>query len=104
MVSRKSVSPGFPGDVWKIVELDASHRGLCKFGNSDKDQHNLKLVVENIKRLYQLAIEKPESYGASDPDTSGVQTPRTSEYSQDIHHDILEEIQRVALSTTNETE
>ncbi|CZR35957.1 uncharacterized protein FPRO_03783 [Fusarium proliferatum ET1] len=104
IVCRKSVSPELPGNVWKIVELDANHRGLCKFGNSDKDQHNLKLVVENIKRLYQLAIEKPESYRASYPDTSGVQTPRTSEYSQDIHHDILEEIQRVALSTANETE
>ncbi|QGI78481.1 hypothetical protein CEK25_005210 [Fusarium fujikuroi] len=104
MVSRKSVILGLPGDVWKIVELDANHRGLCKFGNSDKDQHNLKLVVENIKRIYQLAIVKPESHGAYYPDTSGVQTPRTSEYSQDMHHDILEDIRRVALSTTNETE
>ncbi|KAF4419171.1 hypothetical protein FACUT_11551 [Fusarium acutatum] len=96
---------GLPGDVAKIVELDASHRGLCKFGSSDKDQYNLKIVVENIKHLYELAIEKPESQYDRYPDTSGVETPRTSEeYGQDEQHVILEEIQRVALSTTNETE
>ncbi|KAF4946137.1 hypothetical protein FGADI_11415 [Fusarium gaditjirri] len=84
MVSRKSVSLGLPGDVAKIIELDASHRGLCKFGNTDKDQHNLKIVVENIKRLYDIAIEKSQSQGAWYPDASGFETPRTSEdYGQD---------------------
>ncbi|KAG5793660.1 hypothetical protein H9Q69_007310 [Fusarium xylarioides] len=105
MVSRNSVSHGLPGDIANIIELDASHRGLCKFGNSDKDQYNLKIVVENIKRLYELAIEKPKSQYDGYPDTSGVETPNSSEeYGQDQQHDILEEIQRFALSTTNETE
>ncbi|PNP80928.1 hypothetical protein FNYG_05743 [Fusarium nygamai] len=105
IVSRNNVSLGLPGDLAKVVELDASHRGLCKFGNSDRDQYNLKIVVENLKRLYELAIEKPESQYDAYPDTSGVETPRTSEdYGQDEHHDVLEEIQRVALSTANDTE
>ncbi|KAG5805560.1 hypothetical protein H9Q74_009414 [Fusarium xylarioides] len=105
IVSRNSVSQGLPGDVAKIVELDASHRGLCKFGNSDKDQYNLKIVVENIKSLYEFAIDKPESQYDGYPDMSGVETPSSSEeYGQDQQHDILEEIQRVALSTTNESE
>ncbi|RBR15256.1 hypothetical protein FVER53590_03468 [Fusarium verticillioides] len=63
----------------------------------------LKIVVENLKRLYKLTIEKPESQYDAYPDTSGVETPLTSEdYGQDEHHDVLEEIQRVALSTTCE--
>nr|RBQ90112.1 hypothetical protein FVER53263_03468 [Fusarium verticillioides] len=63
----------------------------------------LKIVVENLKRLYELTIEKPESQYDAYPDTSGVETPLTSEdYGQDEHHDVLEEIQRVALSTTCE--
>ncbi|KAF5989504.1 hypothetical protein FBULB1_883 [Fusarium bulbicola] len=105
IVTRNNVSLGLPGDVAKIVELDANHRGICKFSNSKKDQYNFKIVVENIKRLYELAIENPQTQGAWDPDTSGVETPRTSENDgQDERHDMLEEIQRVALSMTNETE
>ncbi|KAF5702936.1 DEAD DEAH box helicase [Fusarium mundagurra] len=105
MVSRNSVNHGLPGDIAKIVELDANHRGICKFSNSEKDQYNLKIVIENIKRLYELAIEKPESHYDGYLDTSCVETPRTSgEYDQDEHHDLLEEIQRVALSTANDTE
>ncbi|KAF5600908.1 NB-ARC domain-containing protein [Fusarium pseudoanthophilum] len=104
MVSRNSVNHGLPGDIAKIVELDTNHRGICKFSNSDKDQYNLKIVVENIKHLYELAIEKTESQYGGNPDTSDVETPRTSGYGHDEHDDILEEIQRVALSTTNDTE
>ncbi|KAF5562157.1 hypothetical protein FNAPI_3327 [Fusarium napiforme] len=105
MVSRNSVSHGLPGDIAKIVELDANHRGICKFGNSDKDRDNFKIVVENIKHLYELAIENPESQYDGYADVSGLETPRTSnDYDQDDHHDILEQVQCVALSTTNETE
>ncbi|KAF5252019.1 hypothetical protein FANTH_2973 [Fusarium anthophilum] len=105
IVTSNNVSLGLPGDVAKIVELDANHRGICKFSNSKKDQYNFKIVVENIKRLCELAIENPQTQGAWVPDTSGVETPRTSENDgQDARHDMLEEIQRVALSMNNETE
>ncbi|KAF5585844.1 uncharacterized protein FSUBG_12303 [Fusarium subglutinans] len=89
IVTRNNVSLGLPVDVAKIVELDANHRGICKFSNSKKDQYNFKIVVENIKRLCELAIENTKSQ-----ETDG-QTER---------HDMLEEIQRVALSMSNETE
>lgn len=36
IVSRNNVGLGLPGDLAKIVELDASHRELCRFGNSDR--------------------------------------------------------------------
>ncbi|KAF5556353.1 hypothetical protein FMEXI_1196 [Fusarium mexicanum] len=105
IVTRNNVSLGLPGDVAKIVELDANHRGICKFSNSKKDQYNFKIVVENIKRLCELAIENTKSQGVWDPDASSVETPRISETDgQTERHDMLEEIQRVALSMSNETE
>ncbi|KAM5517661.1 DEAD/DEAH box helicase [Fusarium oxysporum f. sp. phaseoli] len=102
MVSRKSVSLGLPGYVAKVVELDASHRGLCKFGNTDKDQYNLKIVVENIKRLYEVAMEKSESQDGWFPDTSGVETPCTSEgYDRDELDACVKERQTATTSTTD---
>ncbi|KAJ4223561.1 hypothetical protein NW760_010177 [Fusarium oxysporum] len=102
IVSRKSVSLGLPGYVAKVVELDASHRGLCKFGNTDKDQYNLKIVVENIKRLYEVAMEKSESQDGWFPDTSGVETPCTSEgYDRDELDACVEERQTATTSTTD---
>ncbi|KAF5984893.1 hypothetical protein FCOIX_2371 [Fusarium coicis] len=104
VVSRSSVSHGLPGDIAKIVELDANHRGICKFGNTNKDQWNFKLVVGNIKHLYELAIGKAESQYDEYPDTSNLETPSTPGYGQDEHHGLFEGIQRVVLSTTDNTE
>jgi hypothetical protein len=38
-------------------ELNADHRGLCKFGPSQTDQDNFKLVQSNIKDLYKTALK-----------------------------------------------
>ncbi|EXL93287.1 P-loop containing nucleoside triphosphate hydrolase protein [Fusarium oxysporum II5] len=104
VVSRECASLGLPGDIAKIVELNASHRELCKFGTTDRDQYNLKIVVANIKRLYKIAIEKFDSQGVWFPDTSGVETPRTSEeYGQDDLDDGVEGTQSVTTSTTDTT-
>ncbi|SCO86051.1 uncharacterized protein FRV6_10178 [Fusarium oxysporum] len=104
VVSRECASLGLPGDIAKIVELNASHRELCKFGTTDRDQYNLKIVVANIRRLFKIAIEKFESQGVWFPDTSGVETPRTSEeYGQDDLDDSVEGTQSVATSTTDTT-
>ncbi|KAL9570108.1 hypothetical protein ACKAV7_005616 [Fusarium commune] len=104
VVSRECASLGLPGDIAKIVELNASHRELCKFGTTDRDQYNLKIVVVNIKRLYKIAIEKFESQGVWFPDTSGVETPRTSEeYVQNDLNDGVEGTQSVTTSTTDTT-
>ncbi|EXK32557.1 hypothetical protein FOMG_11456 [Fusarium oxysporum f. sp. melonis 26406] len=104
VVSRECASLGLPGDIAKIVELNASHRELCKFGTTDRDQYNLKIVVANIKRLYKIAIEKFDSQGVWFPDTSGVETPRTSEeYGQDDLDDGVEGTQSVTTSTTDAT-
>ncbi|KAF5671090.1 NB-ARC domain-containing protein, partial [Fusarium circinatum] len=72
IVTRNNVSLGLPGDVAKIVELDTNHRGISKFSNSDKDRNTFKIVVENIKRLCELAIRNPESQDAWCQDTSGL--------------------------------
>jgi hypothetical protein len=64
----------------------------------------LKIVVANIKRLYKIAIEKFDSQGVWFPDTSGVETPRTSEeYGQDDLDDGVEGTQSVTTSTTDAT-
>ncbi|KAF6521699.1 hypothetical protein HZS61_013227 [Fusarium oxysporum f. sp. conglutinans] len=104
VVSRECASLGLPGHIAKIVELNASHRELCKFGTTDRDQYNLKIVVANIKRLYKIAIEKFESHGVWFPDTSGIETPRTSEeYGQDDLDDGVEGTQSVKTSRTDTT-
>jgi len=42
-----------PGDRKKVVELNANHSGVCKFGPSLEDQDNLKQVRGNIRYLYR---------------------------------------------------
>jgi hypothetical protein len=46
-----------PGDHESIVKLNADHRGVCKFGASQEDQDNFKLVRGNIRDLYKKALE-----------------------------------------------
>ena len=49
-----------PGDRERIVQLNAGHGGVCKFGPSPVDQDNFKLVRSSIKGLYKAALEYGE--------------------------------------------
>jgi len=49
-----------PGDHENIVKLNADHSGVCKFGPSQTDQDNFKLVRGNVKDLYKNALKKSE--------------------------------------------
>ena len=49
-----------PGDRERAVQLNADHSTICKFGPSQPDQDNLKLVQSSIKGLYKGALEKCE--------------------------------------------
>jgi hypothetical protein len=49
-----------PGDHENVVKLNADHSGVCKFGQSQIDQDNFKLVRGNIRDLYKRALKKCE--------------------------------------------
>jgi hypothetical protein len=57
VVPRESARLGMPGDRENVVKLEADHSGVCKFGHSETDQDNLKLVCTNIKDLVQSALK-----------------------------------------------
>jgi hypothetical protein len=42
------------------VALNADRGGVCKFGLSQTDQENLKLMRGNINDLYKQALKKSE--------------------------------------------
>jgi NACHT domain len=48
------------GDRENIVKLNANHSSVCKFGLSQTDQDNFKLVRMNIKDLYKKALKHSE--------------------------------------------
>ena len=47
-----------PGDRENVVKLNADHRGVCKFGESQTDQDNFKYVRANIRDIYKKALQK----------------------------------------------
>jgi hypothetical protein len=51
---------GMPGNCENVVKLEADHSTVCKFGSSEDDRDNLKLVKANIKDLYREALKKSE--------------------------------------------
>lgn len=53
---RESARFGIPGDRENVVKLNANHSGVCKFGSSQVDQDNFKLVRSNIRDLYKNAL------------------------------------------------
>jgi hypothetical protein len=60
IVPRESARFGMPGDRENVVKLNADHSGVCKFGPSQTDQDNFKLVRSNIRDLYKNALKNCE--------------------------------------------
>lgn len=60
IVPRESARFGMPGDRENVVKLNANHSNVCKFGPSQTDQDNFKLVRSNIGDLYRNALKKCE--------------------------------------------
>ncbi|WYZ35794.1 hypothetical protein EsH8_X_000441 [Colletotrichum jinshuiense] len=59
IVARDSAWLGMlPGDREHIVKLNANHDTICKFGSSENDQDNLKLVRSNIKEVYKNTLKR----------------------------------------------
>jgi hypothetical protein len=48
------------GDRENIVPLMVDYSGVSKFGLTETDQDNLKLVRKNVRKLCEKAIEKCE--------------------------------------------
>lgn len=42
------------------MKLNADHGGVCKFGNSQTDLDNLKLVKHNIRDVFKQALKRCE--------------------------------------------
>ncbi|KAI1392353.1 uncharacterized protein F4822DRAFT_436211 [Hypoxylon trugodes] len=57
-VPRESARLGLPGDRENIIKLDADHIGVCKFGTSQTDLDNLKLVRANLRDMYKEVLKK----------------------------------------------
>ena len=55
-----SAQLGLPGDRENVVKIHADHSGICKFGPSQTDQDNLKIVQGNIRDLYKEALKLSE--------------------------------------------
>lgn len=60
MVKKDSARFGLPGEKENIVAVHADHGGICKFGISQKDQDELKIVQGNIRDLFENALRKCE--------------------------------------------
>jgi hypothetical protein len=60
VVPRESTSFGLPGKHENVVSLQASHGGVCKFGTSQQDLDNFKIVQANLQDLYESAIANGE--------------------------------------------
>jgi hypothetical protein len=57
----QSARLGLPGTRENVVKLNADHSGVCRFGNSQTDQDNEKLVRRNVIDIYKKAIKESES-------------------------------------------
>ncbi|KAH9204095.1 hypothetical protein DL95DRAFT_398804 [Leptodontidium sp. 2 PMI_412] len=58
----RSATFGRSGDKERVVDLDgADHSTVCRFGDEDQDQYNLKKVKSNILNLYTKSKVKPLS-------------------------------------------
>jgi hypothetical protein len=60
IVLRESARFGMPGDRENVVKLNADHSAVCKFGPSQTDQDNFKLVRGNIRDLCKNALKTRE--------------------------------------------
>uniref|UniRef100_A0A8H7TVL0 MalT-like TPR region domain-containing protein n=1 Tax=Bionectria ochroleuca TaxID=29856 RepID=A0A8H7TVL0_BIOOC len=56
-VPREPAQIGLPSDREAVVILKATHDKLCKFGDSEDDQFNLKTVQSNLQGLCQRSLE-----------------------------------------------
>ena len=57
----RTASLGMSNDRENVMKLKAGHSTLCKYGSSQNNQDNLKLVKNNIRHLYREASRKSES-------------------------------------------
>lgn len=56
----KSATIGLPGNRENVVKLNADHSTVCKFGSSQDDEDNFKVVQMNIVDLYDKALKRSE--------------------------------------------
>ncbi|OTB13320.1 hypothetical protein K445DRAFT_356051, partial [Daldinia sp. EC12] len=69
VVPRRSARLNLPGDRENIVPLDADHSRICKFGLTQADNDNFKLVRRNIRELYEKANESNKNRLSKDEKT-----------------------------------
>ena len=84
IVPKRSATFGLSGTRENIVELNADYSNLCCYDGSMQDQDNFKLVANNIRDLYEDALERSESVELS----SGAEQSRgAADDPREIGHD-----------------
>lgn len=58
IVPKESTLFGLPGGREHVVALQADHKGVCRFGDSQADRDNFDVVKINIMDLYEKAIKQ----------------------------------------------
>jgi hypothetical protein len=58
VVPKESTLFGLPGGREHVVALQADHKGVCRFGDSQADRDNFDIVKINIMDLYEKAIKQ----------------------------------------------
>ncbi|VUC25694.1 unnamed protein product [Clonostachys rosea] len=58
VVPGESTKLGMSGDREHVVKLNADHKGVCKFGRSQVDEDNLRLVRRNVQDIYDAALQE----------------------------------------------
>ncbi|KAH7309285.1 hypothetical protein BKA65DRAFT_519554 [Rhexocercosporidium sp. MPI-PUGE-AT-0058] len=56
IVEKNSARLGLPGNKERQIALNADHHTICRFGDDETDQDNLKTVRSNVKHLYTRAL------------------------------------------------
>ncbi len=60
VVPKSSATFGLPGEREAIVELNANHSDLCRFGGTQTDQDNYEMVSSRIQKMYKAALKQSE--------------------------------------------
>ncbi|KAI1321868.1 TPR-like protein [Xylariaceae sp. FL0255] len=95
VVPRESARLGLPGDRENVVKLNADHSGVCKFGSSQLDQDNFKLVRFNLKELHSSALQRTTIKGGGGHTRESryyIPLPKNSQFTG--RHDVLRELQQ----------
>lgn len=96
---QESARFGLPGNLERIISLNADHRSICKFGQTQVDRDNWKVVKSNIKGLYDIALKECELLQMSLD--AGISTSDPQEWKGDSNSELTLQKRLAALRVVN---